>query len=424
MAAIWIVLLDVSGSMGRGFSKKSVPTDPMTEIGRWKTKLDAAKDLLIRQVHATRGQDIAVIAFSTHARYLFKGSITEFKKWERTLEHILPEAETNLAEALLLVEGDKNFEAYSAMAVLVLSDGLSNIGDPQTAAQKLIKKYPHGRIDTILIDDTDKGRLIAEEVSINGWVRPAESILQLEQAVISGRAASLRQGISSLAYQRFDMEYSLANAMQIAPPALLIMSSPADFQLTPETLANRIAPALSGFEGLERVSSDIEGIPYQGRITSISQASPVSISVSGWEKVLDLFKLIFGWGREHAHTMASLKEEKLEAEIENIRSEAAKGYAQAKQMTAEADRIDAETRLRRKEMEFRELKRRKMELRFLQEKIHLADTLFDKLAGEREVHKSDRQAYIQRLTEALDLIIGARIEFQVQRVPKENHWLE
>ena len=220
MAAIWIVLLDVSGSMGRGFSKKSVPTDPMTEIGRWKTKLDAAKDLLIRQVHATRGQDIAVIAFSTHARYLFKGSITEFKKWERTLEHILPEAETNLAEALLLVEGDKNFEAYSAMAVLVLSDGLSNIGDPQTAAQKLIKKYPHGRIDTILIDDTDKGRLIAEEVSINGWVRPAESILQLEQAVISGRAASLRQGISSLAYQRFDMEYSLANAMQIAPPAL------------------------------------------------------------------------------------------------------------------------------------------------------------------------------------------------------------
>ena len=205
------------------------------------------------------------------------------------------------------------------------------------------------------------------------------------------------------------------------------MSSPADFQLTPETLANRIAPALSGFEkkkGLERVSSDIEGIPYQGRITSISQASPVSISVSGWEKVLDLFKLIFGWGREHAHTMASLKEEKLEAEIENIRSEAAKGYAQAKQIMAEADRIDAETRLRRKEMEFRELKRRKMELRFLQEKIHLADTLFDKLAGEREVHKSDRQAYIQRLTEALDLIIGARIEFQVQRVPKENHWLE
>ncbi|PXF56792.1 MAG: hypothetical protein C4B59_16375 [Candidatus Methanogaster sp.] len=212
MSAIWIVLLDVSGSMGDGFTKKPTPTNALTEVGRWKTKLEAAKDLLVSQVHATRGQDIAVIAFSTQARCEFKGSLADFTKWEKKLEDIQPEYQTNLADALSLITQDKDFEKYKAIAVLVLSDGLSNIGDPKQAAEDLINKYPYGRIDTILIDETPKGRVIAEQVSINGWVKPAESILQLEQAVVSGHMASLRQSIASLAYQRYDMEYSLAKA--------------------------------------------------------------------------------------------------------------------------------------------------------------------------------------------------------------------
>jgi Mg-chelatase subunit ChlD len=423
MAAIWIILLDVSGSMGEGFSKKSKSTDPMAEIGRWKTKLDAAKELLVRQVHATRGQDIAVIPFSTHARCAFKGTLAAFRNWEQKLEQIQPEEETNLAEALTLVEQDRDFERYSAIAVLVLSDGLSNIGNPREAAESLIDKYSHGRIDTILIDETSEGRKVAEQISINGWVRPAESLIQLEKAVVSGRAASLRQGLSSLAYQRFDMENALADATSSAPPALLIMSSPADFELTPESLTTKLAPALSGFEGIERVSCDIYETPYLGRISSISQTSPVSISVSGWEKILDLFKLIFSWGREHAHNMNRLEEEKLKAEIEKIHSESAQGYAKAMQMSAEADRIDFENRLRREESERQKLERRKIELEIEQDKICLAENLFEKLLGNKEIHQSMRQAYVQRISASLDLVIGSKLEFQVERVPtKENKW--
>jgi hypothetical protein len=40
MSSIWIVLLDVSGSMDDGFSGAPT-TDPLAERGMWRTKLEA-----------------------------------------------------------------------------------------------------------------------------------------------------------------------------------------------------------------------------------------------------------------------------------------------------------------------------------------------------------------------------------------------
>lgn len=421
MSAVWILLLDVSGSMGEGFSAKPVPTDPFAETGLWATKLEAAKEILVRNVRATRGQDIAVISFSSSARLQFKCSLEDFDAWETEFRRLQPRGKTNLAQALILAKTEEEFEPYDAISFLILSDGLSNVGNPKKAAEDLIEKYPHSRIDTILIDDTPEGRQTAEAVSINGWVRPGESFLQLDQAVESGRAVSMRQGLASMAYQRFDVEYALADATHRPVPALLTMSSPSTFELTPETLRNQLAPALYGLEEIQRVESDLDATPYRGKIGSISQASPVSVSVSGWEKVLELFHLIFRWGREHAKTMARLREQKLTAEIEKIQAESAEGLARAQHMSAEADRIDFETQLRREESERLRLELRKNELVLLQERIKFAERLFQELAGERDVPEIERAAYVQRLADALELVTSSKLEFEVQREPIRDY---
>ena len=164
MSSVWVVLLDVSGSMDEGFSA-APSNNPLAERGQWRTKLEAAKDLLLRQVAASRVQDIAVITFAEDAYKIFHGVRSDFLRAEATIQALETDGNTNLACGLTAVLDDPEFESYKALSVLILSDGLSNVSDPVAAAERLIQKYPFCRIDTILIDDTEEGRRIAESVS-------------------------------------------------------------------------------------------------------------------------------------------------------------------------------------------------------------------------------------------------------------------
>jgi Mg-chelatase subunit ChlD len=125
MSSIWVVLLDVSGSMDNGFSG-SASTVPLAERGRWRTKLEAAKELLLRQVAASRVQDVAVITFSGSAKKIYHGSRRDFPRAEATIRALRTDGRTDLASALMAVTVDQAFEGYSALSVLILSDGLSN----------------------------------------------------------------------------------------------------------------------------------------------------------------------------------------------------------------------------------------------------------------------------------------------------------
>jgi hypothetical protein len=61
--------------MGEGFTAKpGQPTDPLAEHGAWSTKLDAAKELLLRQVGSLRVQDLAVFQFTDRYSKLFQGT--------------------------------------------------------------------------------------------------------------------------------------------------------------------------------------------------------------------------------------------------------------------------------------------------------------------------------------------------------------
>ena len=314
MSSIWIVLLDISGSMDEGFS--GVPSgDPLAERGRWRTKLEAAKDLLLRQVAALRVQEISVITFADDADKIFHGARSDFSRAEASIRALATDGQTNLARAFDAVTDDVEFESYKALSVLVLSDGLSNVGNPVTAAERLISKYPFVRIDTILIDDTEEGRRVAESVSINGTVQPAFSVLELGHALESARASSLRHELAGFSSRRLEIQSELALLADIGSPTLLTVTSPVE--LTPATLRIDIVPTLEGLESLERAASEVSGLPYRGTVTSISQDSPISISLQGFKEAVELaLEWVIPWRRRNAEKLAELKMRQQELENE------------------------------------------------------------------------------------------------------------
>lgn len=344
MSSVWIVLLDVSGSMDEGFSGAGT-SDPLAERGQWRTKLEAAKDLLLRQVAASRVQDIAVVTFADRADKIFHGARSELSRAETTIRALEADGQTDLARGLIAVSDDPEFESYDALSVLILSDGLSNVGDPVAAAERLIRKYPFGRIDTILIDDTEEGRRVAEDVSINGSVRPAFSTLDLGQALESARASSLRQELAGFASRRLDLMSELALTSNTGSPTLLTVTSP--LELTAASLRDDIVPTLEGLESLGRAANEASGTPYSGAIASISQDSPISISLSGLKEAVDLaLEWVIPWRRENAERLAALKMRQQELENEKAAihnrqlqvSLAASKFELAERMLATLDR--------------------------------------------------------------------------------------
>jgi len=319
MSSIWVVLLDISGSMDDGFS--GVPSgDPFAERGRWRTKLDAAKELVLRQVASSRVQDVAVFAFSDSTEKLYHGARSDFSKAEATIRNLETRGETNLASAFEAVRKDPLLGSYDALSVVVLSDGLSNAGDPEEAAKQLIQRYRSARIDTILIDETAEGRRIAEETSINGSVRSAFSILDVGNALQDARASSLQQELAGFARRRFDLQTELSVFSNAGVPTLLTVTSP--LELNANSIRDEIVPTLEGLESLQRSASMANGRPYNGAIKSISHDSPITVSLTGFKEAADLAsEFIVPWRRKNAEQLAKLKVKQAEIDIEKARLE-------------------------------------------------------------------------------------------------------
>lgn len=327
MPSIWIILLDVSGSMTEPFSATPAH-DPLAEHSAWNTKLEAAKDLLLKQIANLRVHDIAIFSFSDHAKKIFHGSRSQYSLISAEIAALQGGGETNLAEALVKVTADPDFEQYTALTILILSDGLANVGDPIAAANALIAKYRTARIDTILIDESEDGKRIAEKVSVNGEVRSAISAPQLQLAVGSARASSIRHEISTMVEHRFQLESELAVISQEAPPLFLTITSP--LELTPFSLRHEISPFLAALDGLQWEFNQARGVPRQVSITSISQASPVTISLKGLREAVELvLDSVIPWRRENAKLIAEAERRKKELENLNMEENIARQHAEA-----------------------------------------------------------------------------------------------
>jgi hypothetical protein len=123
--------------------------------------------------------------------------------------------------------------------------------------------------------------------------------------------------------------------------------------LTPEYLASAISPYLVAIANLQLVIDEIlKRTPSRVRILSISQNSPITISLDGASDAINLIaERIVPWRQKHAESMAQFKEQSATAEIEDKKAELLEKRARAEQDRQEAGQQRAEAERLKLEVE-------------------------------------------------------------------------
>lgn len=394
MSAIWIVLLDTSSSMDEGFpALPGALGDPLAETGAWARKIDAAKDILIRQVSSLRAQDIAIIQFTSEARKIFHGTRDAFLRDTSAVTSISPFNGTSIAAALDAVTTDPAFESYRSLSVLLLTDGQSDLAEATQAANNLVSKYPFARIDSIIIGETNKGRVVVDAVSINGTVRNATSTVQLETAVSAARASGLQGELENMAFARFAAQRELARIQEVPAPTLIQVTS--GETLTAKTLMEAISPTLLALESFDAAEGIVHRKKPLGRISSISQDSPISINLTGLKEVVQLvLEYVIPWRREHARRLSELEIRKREIEIE----------------CSENNNF-----LLDYELEQRKLDLAKSQLEVAKSKWELAERMLREIDPNEQLRGEERLAALRQFFVGIDHLARTQLEFRVVR---------
>jgi hypothetical protein len=180
---MWLILLDVSGSMADPFSGaishggKTRETD--TEI-----KIEAAREALLLHLRSLgQATDIAILTFNNIATLIFQGLSTEQARIEVALAGVVPGGDTDIAAALRAAAAALDAAADNIWArILLISDGLSSPAEAAAAAAELHKRRIS--IDAVLIDPTDAGSaLIRDVIKSAGMVTDVTSRAGMKMAV-------------------------------------------------------------------------------------------------------------------------------------------------------------------------------------------------------------------------------------------------
>jgi len=394
MSAIWIVLLDTSSSMDEGFSAESgTGGNAISETGAWAKKLDAAKEILLRQVSSLRAQDVAVIQFTDSAQNIFQGDRDALLKRTGLISGLEASGGTSIAAALDSVTSDSGFEGYRSLSVLLLTDGQSDKDEATRAANDLIAKYPFARIDSIIIDETDDGRAVVDAVSMNGTVRNATSTVQLGNAFSGARASGLRGELQNMALARFTAQAELSRLQESPPPTLLRVTT--GELLNAETLRDSVVPTLLAFENVEGARNIARGREPRATISSISQDSPIAINLTGIKETVQLIlEYAIPWRRQHAERLSELEIRKRECEIE---------------------KAEQENTLHGFERERRQLDLAKLQFEVARSKWELAEIMMKEIDPDHQLRGEARQEALRRVLAGIDQLANTRLEFEVVR---------
>ena len=77
MRTIWSLLIDISSSMDEPFSGEKAPKG-LIEIGGWTRKIEAAKELLLRQARNLPSVELLIIAFNQRSNIIYQGPSDDF----------------------------------------------------------------------------------------------------------------------------------------------------------------------------------------------------------------------------------------------------------------------------------------------------------------------------------------------------------
>lgn len=344
MASIWYILIDVSGSMGEGFSSThDHEGDPFAETGPWKKKLDAAKDVLLRQASRMRkNQEIAILAFDSNTKVIYRGQASGLPA--KKINSLRAGSSTNLSSAFDYVASDRSLKTYQSISLIVITDGYpDDLTKTVESAQRLLNNYPNTRIDVILIDDTEKGRETAEEIAINGVVTYAYSELDIASQADSARTVSLLHNFRMTSMSQLTLRKEIAKAA--GTPSVQAVRLPSISSLNSKTLMQTVVPLVQVFESLESSKCDISGTPYQSGVLDIHTSSPVQISMEGVANAIRaVVDFITPRGRELRYIERELEQDlkKIEIEREKLKLDTERSLNQRKDRNIEREEALAE----------------------------------------------------------------------------------
>lgn len=433
MNSLWTILIDVSGSMNDGFSGSGKPTG-LVEKGNWRRKLDAAKDILYQQTSSLFETEVAIIKFNNNAELIYKGKPTDDKKIRDRIYSLSAGGGTNIASGLLLALNTLNFERYSAITILIITDGLSNEGDPIEAAREIVRKFPSIRISTILIDVTEKGKDIARKISINGDVRYAQSFQQLSKETKNEGLQNLYKSIrksENIIGEHEDAVFSFITKKSFFQRELEIASEadtkeyprskiqPRRFEFTNtnpvgfnvDYLDNQIVPYLRSLENVQTTLDQIREQPSRVRIQAITKYSPVKATVSGIAQALEIVeRMVIPWKREHAKTIAKLEEREKELQIKKSEADLLESKAKAQNQDLNNDILFEELRIKRAEAEKLEIANERDKLAFMKEKVIFVRDILREFAS--NLPEEERTVYIMKMMKSLDELIQSPLEIK------------
>ena len=179
-------------------------------------------------------------------------------------------------------------------------------------------------------------------------------------------------------------------------------------RLTPHYLATVVEPYLAAIVEIQKIIDEAKKRNHQEiSIKSISQQSPISVSLDGASEAIGLIKdTIVPWRRKHSETMARLLEQEKQALIESIRADVLE-----KRAHAEKERMEAVKQ--RGEAEKLRLENEKLKIELERAKVLLAIELLNQIAP--NLSEEDRIAYIVRMLPHLEVVIFSELEIVINK---------
>lgn len=182
---MWLILLDISGSMADPFSG-TITTGGRQRTTQARTKIEAAREALLHHLQSLgQATQVTILAFTTTAEPIFEGASDASAAIHAALAGVEPKGGTDIAAALRAAKTRLDAHPADLLArILLISDGLSDATEAAEAAAELQR----GRIpiDAILIDTAEAGiDLIRRVVGASGSVTSVTSEPDMKAALES-----------------------------------------------------------------------------------------------------------------------------------------------------------------------------------------------------------------------------------------------
>lgn len=197
----------------------------------------------------------------------------------------------------------------------------------------------------------------------------------------------------------------------------IVLDANDDFILQPSEGGPDLLVYLQGIERLQHIIDEAQGRETTlVRIRSITQNSPVSVTLEGASQAVETVKeIVIPWRRQHAETMARLREQQLAEEIANKQAETFEVHARAKKEREEANRLAAEAELKRAEAGRIRLETQKLQLEIKRAYIEMAIEVVNKIHP--NAIEVERMALVTQLLPVLTTLATSPLQITADPQP-------